>query len=621
MIKSKKNIVGYSLVLAASFIIVIGLAKYLTSPRPFIGYLHDEVSTSLSLPKNDDYYYWYNGTDVPELVLNKSLDISFNVYHNESINFYLMSSEQFEEWNNGLEAQSLVTKYQTSKENLYFVPPSNDTYYIVLDNTDSNVTKGLSFYMCAKHAVNMMDYTETIGWIVVVGVGASLFLIGSAIIGNPVNILLRTCFQKARLPATKKMLGQAIDVETDIYIKWFWILFSLSFLVILARVLMVALPQFEMMRIDVPEFSAMFLDSYFRVFLFIMLPILAFCMFFVGLLIVLNLLSDLDAWILSRKGRMQKPAFRIARFKRFLKEMVSKVAFGCYLIGIGIFALGVVFGSGAFLLYLAGAIVLGIPIGRGMFKSFCSTCRDFKLTWTSELRYDMVYGVNQIVLFIWLLGPAILLMKTFALWTMEVCRVMIIDSLKHPLAVEWSRENIETVSEKIGPLNFVLSQFFVIAILFLGFVLASTYYLLPIIHRRTNRKKKLKRLLFPSLIAILSFVTGESIAWFMSPEATSNVAVALSIPIASFASAYLTEVAYEEAMKLESKKHARARGTRNLTEVTAITPSPSKDVHICKRCGYILPKKDAVVSGWDAEGSSTHVHCPRCGKIIARYIR
>jgi len=46
----------------------------------------------------------------------------------------------------------------------------------------------------------------------------------------------------------------------------------------------------------------------------------------------------------------------------------------------------------------------------------------------------------------------------------------------------------------------------------------------------------------------------------------------------------------------------------------------SKDSYVCPRCGYVLPKKDAVVSGWDAEGSSTHVHCPRCGKIIARYV-
>jgi len=45
-----------------------------------------------------------------------------------------------------------------------------------------------------------------------------------------------------------------------------------------------------------------------------------------------------------------------------------------------------------------------------------------------------------------------------------------------------------------------------------------------------------------------------------------------------------------------------------------------EEAYVCKKCGYVLPKKDAVVSGWDAEGSSTHVHCPRCGKIIARYV-
>jgi predicted RNA-binding Zn-ribbon protein involved in translation (DUF1610 family) len=46
-----------------------------------------------------------------------------------------------------------------------------------------------------------------------------------------------------------------------------------------------------------------------------------------------------------------------------------------------------------------------------------------------------------------------------------------------------------------------------------------------------------------------------------------------------------------------------------------------EEAYVCKKCGYVLPKKDAVVSGWDAEHSSNHVHCPRCGKIIARYIK
>ena len=45
-----------------------------------------------------------------------------------------------------------------------------------------------------------------------------------------------------------------------------------------------------------------------------------------------------------------------------------------------------------------------------------------------------------------------------------------------------------------------------------------------------------------------------------------------------------------------------------------------EEVYVCERCGYLLRMKDAVVSGWDAESSSTHVHCPRCGKIIARYV-
>ncbi|MDH5635951.1 MAG: hypothetical protein OEY47_04725 [Candidatus Bathyarchaeota archaeon] len=46
-----------------------------------------------------------------------------------------------------------------------------------------------------------------------------------------------------------------------------------------------------------------------------------------------------------------------------------------------------------------------------------------------------------------------------------------------------------------------------------------------------------------------------------------------------------------------------------------------EEVYVFKKCGYVLPKKDAVVSGWDAESSSTHVHCPRCGRIIARYVK
>ncbi|MCW4016093.1 MAG: endonuclease Q family protein [Candidatus Bathyarchaeota archaeon] len=36
----------------------------------------------------------------------------------------------------------------------------------------------------------------------------------------------------------------------------------------------------------------------------------------------------------------------------------------------------------------------------------------------------------------------------------------------------------------------------------------------------------------------------------------------------------------------------------------------------CSNCGYLLPKEEAVVSGWNSQQSLRHIHCPKCGKKI-----
>jgi len=41
-----------------------------------------------------------------------------------------------------------------------------------------------------------------------------------------------------------------------------------------------------------------------------------------------------------------------------------------------------------------------------------------------------------------------------------------------------------------------------------------------------------------------------------------------------------------------------------------------KNHYICPHCGYVLPKKDAVISGYDSQSSLRYIHCPKCGKII-----
>ena len=41
-----------------------------------------------------------------------------------------------------------------------------------------------------------------------------------------------------------------------------------------------------------------------------------------------------------------------------------------------------------------------------------------------------------------------------------------------------------------------------------------------------------------------------------------------------------------------------------------------RDYYQCPHCGYILPKQDATIYGYDSQSSLRHVHCPKCGKII-----
>ncbi len=46
------------------------------------------------------------------------------------------------------------------------------------------------------------------------------------------------------------------------------------------------------------------------------------------------------------------------------------------------------------------------------------------------------------------------------------------------------------------------------------------------------------------------------------------------------------------------------------------TMGKSKHSYTCRHCGYVLPKKEAKISGWDSQSSLKHIHCPKCGKII-----
>jgi len=84
---------------------------------------------------------------------------------------------------------------------------------------------------------------------------------------------------------------------------------------------------------------------------------------------------------------------------------------------------------------------------------------------------------------------------------------------------------------------------------------------------------------------------------------------------------FLAEVEKVTIEKVENP-HKQLRGhgfskktARNIVSFYERQGMP-KQSYACRHCGYVLPKKDATISGHDSQSSLRHIHCPRCGKII-----
>ncbi|MCL5949477.1 MAG: hypothetical protein M1490_03255 [Candidatus Bathyarchaeota archaeon] len=46
-----------------------------------------------------------------------------------------------------------------------------------------------------------------------------------------------------------------------------------------------------------------------------------------------------------------------------------------------------------------------------------------------------------------------------------------------------------------------------------------------------------------------------------------------------------------------------------------------KDNFVCGKCGFIIPKKEAIISGYEGGVNGLHVHCPKCDAVAAQFIK
>jgi predicted RNA-binding Zn-ribbon protein involved in translation (DUF1610 family) len=72
----------------------------------------------------------------------------------------------------------------------------------------------------------------------------------------------------------------------------------------------------------------------------------------------------------------------------------------------------------------------------------------------------------------------------------------------------------------------------------------------------------------------------------------------------------------EKLHKLLTKHGIPEKATQRLIKIYKEERRMPKNYYTCPSCGYVLPKKEAKVSGWNSQSSLRHIHCPKCGKTI-----
>ncbi len=45
------------------------------------------------------------------------------------------------------------------------------------------------------------------------------------------------------------------------------------------------------------------------------------------------------------------------------------------------------------------------------------------------------------------------------------------------------------------------------------------------------------------------------------------------------------------------------------------------DNYRCRRCGFVFPSKNALISGFESHRYGLHVNCGRCGCVVEQFVK
>lgn len=545
-----RKTLGYVFVVLFLPLLVVSLVMYLFTARLYVGYIERDFVRHVNIPQGKPYYVWYNMSRSP-ILLNQTLNVSFEIAGEKIVDFYIMSNSQYEEWMNGSTPTGILEMRVANLQNFVFTPPTEGRYYLILDNTPYNSSKSAYFQSIWTAAVTLVDYSEAFKWLMTSFISLVLTITGNVLSNNIISFTFKKALNFAFPKEIKRIRGsEIIRIRAELNSRFFWMILGLLTIVAFGAIMIAVVRNLPFVTESFPELFPEFVDIHTRLFLY--------CFAGVGFLSILGLfvvllfsfLDDLDLWYFVKVKKLHwNPNLRVRSFYFFRRMLFSIDSIGCYVAALALLITGYFLVEFRFGLLVASIFIFTVPVSRSSFRSFRRACKELDLEWRIELKHDLPFAINGVVIGIWMIPLFVTVLRVTSPMALDIIDFFVIDSFPLQRFQEYFYGELNPRGSLMEGINILSSDALLFGSVLFLLAIVLIHYVMPEISRKTPIKSRIKSLLTPMVAAFLAFALNEIYASLIGSAFTVRGGLSLLISLIAFGATYMSERAFEEAMK------------------------------------------------------------------------
>ena len=544
-----KKILGCLLVIFCMPLLIFSIIEYLFTSYPCVESIERPYVRHVYLQEEESFHVSYSISEA-EIYVNQSLQVQVEVTGDEVIDFYIMSNSQYEDWKNGSVARGILELPEVNHEDLVFIPSAEDRYYLVLDNTSYNASKSIRFQSVWIVFVHLVNYGEAFWWLKIALVNLVLLLIGSFLSNNPINLALKKLQGFALLKEIRNVKGQEnIDASIKASLKFFWLTLGILTAIAFVGIVRAFANSYYGLQIF-PELFPIVTDILIRLFLYYYSVFIWMSLFLLFWMWLFDFIDGLDVLYFVRVKKLQwNPELRLKAFQNMRKELLSLKHAVYYIFASVLLIVGCFLMEFRFPLLIGSIFVFSVVASQAAFRSFRKSCSELDMKWTEELKHDMPFAVNGVLIAVFCIPLFLLILRSTIPAVLDVSDMIIIKSFSGLRFKEYFYAEIDPRKSIFGLIGAVTADIILFSSLLFLFVIIMNYYILPQMHTKLTVRSKLKSLVTPAIAAFLAFATNEIYYVWMTPASAVRKEWSIIVSLIAFGTSYFAGRAYEEAMK------------------------------------------------------------------------